>query len=87
MKMDIFLSNSEFAERSNDGKLMKLLEEICGQYGDQIDMVTHKQDDELFHEHNITATPAVVIEDLIKMVGIVPSKDSLLYALRVTGLE
>lgn len=87
MKIDIFLSNSEFAAGSNDSKLMKLLEEIRGQYGDQIELVTHKKEDELFHEHNITATPAVVIEDLIKIIGVVPSKDSLLYALRATGLE
>jgi hypothetical protein len=87
MKIDVFIENSGVVEGSNDSNLIKLLEEIRGQYGDQIELVIHKKPDELFHEHNITATPALVIEDLIKFVGVVPSKESLLYALQCTGLE
>ena len=87
MKIDVFLSNSEYTAGSNEGKLVKLLEEIRGQYSNQIELITHKNNDELFHEHNITATPAIVIEDLIKIVGLVPSRESLLYALKATGLE
>jgi hypothetical protein len=86
MKIDVFVNGSG-ADGTKDSKLMQLLEEIRGQYGEQIELVIHNDQDELFHEHNITMTPAVVIEDLIKIVGVVPSKESLLYALRCTGLE
>lgn len=87
MKIDVFLSNSEPAKDSKDRQMLKLLDDFRNDYGSQIETAVHIKPDKLFEEHNITVTPALVIEDLIKIVGVVPSKDSLLYALKSTGLE
>ena len=40
-----------------------------------------------FDEYHLTATPAVVIEEMIKIIGFCPSKETLVRALRESGLE
>ena len=80
------MSNNGVNSNVKETELIELLKGICDEYQDQIELVFHKDHDELFEVHSIILTPALVIEDIIKIVGFVPSKESLLYALRSTGL-
>jgi len=66
----------------------RLLKEIEADYGDQVEIVYHTgPGDPEWDEYAITNAPAMVIGDLVKFVGLAPSKDSLVGALREAGME
>lgn len=66
----------------------RLLEEIEAEFGDQVDIVFHTgPGDEEWSEYAIDNAPAMVIGDLVKFVGLAPSTQSLIGALREAGLE
>jgi hypothetical protein len=66
----------------------RLLKEIEAEFGDQVEIVYHTgPGDAEWEEYAINNAPALVIGDLVKFVGLAPSKDSLVGALREAGLE
>lgn len=66
----------------------RLLNEIQADYGDQVEIVYHTgPDDPAWEEYAINNAPAMVIGDLVKIVGLAPSKESLVGALREAGLQ
>jgi hypothetical protein len=71
------------------GVLVKrLLKEVEAAYGDQVEVVYHSgPGDPEWEEYAISNAPAMVIGDLVKFVGLAPSKESLVGALREAGLE
>jgi len=65
----------------------RLLKEIESDYGDQVDVVFHTgPGDPEWEQYAINNAPALVIGDLVKFVGLAPSKESLVGALREAGL-
>ena len=65
----------------------RLLREIEAEYGDQIEVVYHTgSGDPEWESYAINNAPALVIGDLVKFVGLAPSKESLVGALRESGL-
>jgi len=66
----------------------RLLKEIEAEYGDQVEIVFHTgPGDPEWEEYAIDNAPALVIGDLVKFIGLAPSKTSLVGALREAGLE
>ena len=66
----------------------RLLKEIEAEFGDQVEVVYHTgPGDPEWEEYAINNAPALVIGDLVKFVGLAPSKASLVGALREAGLE
>ena len=66
----------------------RLLKEIEAEFGDQVEIVFHTgPGDPEWEEYAIDNAPALVIGDLVKFVGLAPSKTSLIGALREAGLE
>ena len=66
----------------------RLLKEIKAEFGDQVEIVFHTgPGDPEWGEYAINNAPALVIGDLVKFVGLAPSKASLIGALREAGLE
>ncbi|NIV31007.1 MAG: hypothetical protein GWN58_16405 [Anaerolineae bacterium] len=66
----------------------RLLKEIEAEFGEQVDVVFHAgPGDPEWEEYAINNAPALVIGDLVKFVGLAPSKASLVGALREAGLE
>ena len=66
----------------------RLLKEIEAEFGDQVEIVFHTgPGDPEWEEYAIDNAPALVIGDLVKFVGLAPSKASLVGALREAGLE
>ena len=66
----------------------RLLKEIEAEYCDQVKVVFHTgPGDPEWDEYAITNAPALVIGDLVKFVGLAPSKESLVGALREAGME
>ena len=66
----------------------RLLTEIEAEYGDQVEVIMHTgPGDPEWEQHAINNAPALVVGDLVKFVGLAPSKASLIGALREAGLE
>jgi len=66
----------------------RLLKEIEAEYGGQVEIVFHTgPGDPEWETYAINSAPAMVIGDLVKFVGLAPSKDSLVGALREAGME
>ncbi len=66
----------------------RLLKQIEAEYGEQVDIVFQTgPGDPAWEEYAINNAPALVIGDLVKFVGLAPSKESLVGALREAGLE
>ncbi|MDD5590680.1 MAG: thioredoxin family protein [Dehalococcoidales bacterium] len=84
VKIEAFLSVPTCSGGVN---LSRLLEEIKKEYGSRVDIVTRKGRDELFEKYNLTTAPALVIGGLVRIMGLCPSKESLISALKEAGLE
>jgi hypothetical protein len=66
----------------------RLLKEIESEFGDQAEIVFHTgPGDKEWEEYAINNAPALVVGDLVKFVGLAPSRESLVGALREAGLE
>ncbi len=66
----------------------RLLKEIEAEYGDQVEIVFHTgPGDPAWEQYAITNAPALVIGDLVKFVGLAPSKESMVGALHEAGLQ
>jgi hypothetical protein len=66
----------------------RLLQEIESEYGDQVEIAFHTgPGDPEWDEYAIDNAPALVVGDLVKFVGLAPSKESLVGALREAGME
>jgi hypothetical protein len=66
----------------------RLLKQIETEFGDQVEIVFHTgPGDKEWAEYAINNAPAMVVGDLVKFVGLAPSKESLVGALREAGLE
>jgi hypothetical protein len=66
----------------------RLLKEIQAEFGDQVEVVFHTgPGDPEWNEYAIRSAPALVVGDLVKFVGLAPSKESLVGALREAGME
>jgi len=83
LKIEAFLSGNSCSDN-----LSKILQEIEGEFEDQVEIIRYREDGgDVFKEYNLTARPALIIEELIRIMGFCPSKESLLAALRETGME
>jgi hypothetical protein len=66
----------------------RLLKEIESEYGEQVEIVFHTgPGDPEWEQYAINNAPALVVGDLVKFVGLAPSKESLVGALREAGME
>ena len=66
----------------------RLLKAIESDYGDQVEIVFHTgPGDPEWEQYAINNAPALVIGDLVKFVGLAPSKESLVGALHEAGLS
>ena len=84
VKIEAFLSVPTCSGGVN---LTRLLNEIQAEYGDKVEIITHKGRNELFDKYNLTTAPAVIIGDLVRIMGLSPSKESMISALKEAGLE
>ena len=84
LKIEAFLSKSN---DSNNDCLSKLIENIIQEFGDNVEILTYQGENDIFNEYCLTITPALVIEEMIKFMGFCPSKDTVISALRESGLE
>ena len=67
--------------------LSRLLKEIERDYNNKVEIFTYKGNNELFQEYRLTAAPAIVVEELVRIMGTCPSKETLIAALYEAGME
>jgi len=84
VKIEAFLSVPTCSGGVN---LTRLLNEVQAEYGDKVEIIIHKGRNELFDKYNLTTAPAVIIGDLVRIMGLSPSKESMIAALKEAGLE
>ncbi|MDD4876509.1 MAG: hypothetical protein PHQ86_05200 [Dehalococcoidales bacterium] len=84
VKIDAFLS---IPACSGGVSLSRLLNEIEEEYGEKVEIIFHKGRNEVFEQLNLTTAPALVIGDLVRIMGVCPSKESLVSALKEAGME
>jgi hypothetical protein len=66
----------------------RLLQQIDAEFGDKVEVIFHTgPGDPEWEQYAINNAPALVVGDLVKFVGLAPSKDSLIGALREAGIE
>ncbi len=65
----------------------RLLKEIETEFGEQVEIMVHTgPGDPAWDTYAINNAPALVVGDLVKFVGLAPSKESLVGALREAGM-
>lgn len=84
VKVEAFLS---IPPCSGGVAVRRLLQRAQAEFGDRLEVITHTGRDAAWDENNINNAPALVVGDLVKFVGLAPSYDSLVGALREAGLE
>jgi hypothetical protein len=66
--------------------LLKLIEKIKEEYGDKIEVEIYRGVCQKLEEYGIKASPAIVIDKDIRIIGVCPSEETLKEALREAGL-
>jgi hypothetical protein len=84
VKIEAFLSVPTCSGGVN---LTRLLGEIQQEFGDKVEIVTYQGRNELFEKYNLTTAPALIVGGLVRVMGLCPSKESLISALKEAGLE
>ena len=84
VKIEAFLSVPTCSGGVN---LTRLLDEIKSEYGDKVEVVIYKGRNELFEQYHLTTAPALVVGNLVRIMGLSPSQESLVAALKEAGLE
>jgi len=67
--------------------LSKLLKEIEGEFGDKVEIIIYRGRRELYEKYNLMAAPAVVVGELVRIMGVCLSKETLIAALQEAGLD
>jgi hypothetical protein len=70
-------------------ELLKLADEYTAKYKGELEVIKYVGKDAMtrFAECNLGCTPAVVIDEMIKIEGVCPSRETLDAALREAGLD
>ena len=84
IKVEVFLS---VPTCSGGITLSKLLKEIETDFKDKVEIYTYKGNNDLFQGYGLTAAPAIVVGELVRIMGTCPSKETLIAALHEAGME
>jgi len=84
IKVEIFTSEPPC---SGGRLLLKLVEKIKEEYKDRIEIEIYRGVNPKLSEYGINASPAVVIDKDIRIIGVCPSEETLKEALREAGFK
>ncbi|MEM2562240.1 MAG: thioredoxin family protein [Candidatus Bathyarchaeia archaeon] len=84
VKVEVFTSEPPC---SGGRLLLKLIEKIRGEYEGKIEIEIYRGVNPKLSEYGITASPAVVIDKDIRIIGVCPSEETLKEALREAGVQ
>jgi hypothetical protein len=84
IRVEVFLS---VPACSGGVAVKRLLEDVAQTYGDQMDVVYHHGRDAAYEDLKLSSAPAIIVGDLVRFIGLCPTKEGLIGALREAGLE
>ncbi|MEM1592297.1 MAG: thioredoxin family protein [Candidatus Bathyarchaeia archaeon] len=84
VKVEVFTSEPPC---SGGRLLLKLIEKIRGEYEGKIEIEIYRGVNPKLSEYGITASPAIVIDKDIRIIGVCPSEETLKEALREAGVQ
>jgi hypothetical protein len=84
IKVEVFLS---VPACSGGVAVRRLIEDVQKEYGDQMDVVYHQGRDERYDELKLSSAPAIIVGDLVRFIGLCPTREGLIGALREAGLD
>ncbi|MEM1785326.1 MAG: thioredoxin family protein [Candidatus Bathyarchaeia archaeon] len=84
VKVEVFTSEPPC---SGGRLLLKLVEKIRGEYEGKIEVEIYRGVNPKLSEYGITASPAIVIDKDIRIIGVCPSEETLKEALREAGVQ
>ncbi len=84
VKVEIFTSEPPC---SGGRLLLKLIEKIKEEYKDKIEIEIYRGVNPKLKEYGINASPAVVIDRDIRVIGVCPSEETIKEALREAGVQ
>jgi hypothetical protein len=64
----------------------RLIDEVAKEYPGRLDVVYHQGRDERYEELKLSSAPAIIVGDLVRFIGLCPTKEGLIGALREAGL-
>jgi len=83
VKIETFLSKPL---TTDDVRLSQMLEKLEAEFGEKLRIMISGKHDETFKAYNLTRTPAMVIGEMIKIMGFCPSEESIISALKDLGI-
>lgn len=87
MLIEVFTSPPRSGERMVRGRLVKkMMKEIEEKYGDRVEIKIYEVVNDKVKVYGIETTPAIVIDDDIRIIGVAPSMQTLEDALKEAGL-
>ncbi len=84
IRVEVFLS---VPACSGGLAVRRLIDEVAQQYGDQMDVVYNQGRDARYEELKLSSAPAIIVGDLVRFIGVCPTKEGFIGALREAGLE
>jgi len=82
MRIEVFVS---IPPCSGGLKLLRVVDEMKAKYGDALDIEIHRCRDANYERYGISSAPALVIEEIIRLMGFCPSVETFENALREMG--
>lgn len=84
IKIEAFLS---VPACSGGVAVRRLIDDATNEYPGRIEVVYHQGRDERYEELKLSSAPAIIVGDLVRFIGVCPTKEGLIGALREAGLQ
>ena len=84
IRVDVFLS---VPACSGGVAVRRLIKDVQQTYGEQMDVVFHEGRDEAYEELKLSSAPAIIVGDLVRFIGLCPTREGFVGALREAGLQ
>lgn len=84
IKVEVFLS---VPACSGGLAIRRLFEEVAQDFEEQMEVAYHEGRGERYEELGLSSAPAIIVGDLVRFIGLCPTKEGLIAALREAGLR
>jgi len=83
MKLELFVKRGD----SESNSLLKIVEELEQRFAGRLEVKVYGEEVPLAREYRIRFLPCVVVNEMIKIQGVCPSKETIIKALYELGFE
>jgi hypothetical protein len=84
IKVEVFFSEPAC---SGGVAVRRLIEDVGRTYGEEMEVVYHHGRDAAYEDLKLSSAPAIIVGDLVRFIGLCPTREGFIGALREAGLE